>query len=190
MNRTVKTAGFLAAGLLGGTLFAEDFQSLMNATRTTWPEKKHIGVICDYQKSQDSVWELAKAAGVDCTITVVDARSDLNPVGVATVLGKQKVDYFVMMPQELRYHDGIYTTTVVIGRLAGLGIPTVATTPIALKQGAVFSVGDGTEGQILVNDHLIGTIDVQLPDRSMVTEKSSLVLQREGMATIQVRPLK
>ncbi|HJW44212.1 MAG TPA: hypothetical protein VJ463_07140 [Geothrix sp.] len=190
MNRTVKTAGLVAAGLLGGTLFAEDFKSLMDTARTTWPEKTHIGVICDYQKHQDTVWALARAAGVDCTITVVDARSDLNPVGVAAALGRQKVDYFVMMPQELRYHDGIYTSTVVIGRLASEGIPTVATTSIALKQGAVFSVGDATGGQILVNDRLIGTIDVQLPERSLVTEKSSLVLQREGMATLLVRTLK
>jgi len=190
MNRIVKTVGLIAAGLLGGSLFAEDFQSLMNATRTTWPEKRHIGVICDFQKNEDAVWELARAAGVDSVITVVNARSDINPLGTATVLANQKVDYFVMMPQDLLYHDGIYASTVVIRRLATMGIPTVATTPIALKQGAVFSVGDGTEGQILVNDRLIGTIGVQLPDRSMITQKSSLILQREGMATIQVRSLK
>lgn len=190
MNRTVKTVGLIAAGLLGGNLFAEDFQSLMNAARTTWPEKRHIGVICNYQKQQDAVWELAKAAGVDCVITVVNAPSDINPMGAATTLGNQKVDYFVMMPQDLLYHDGIYTSTIVVNRLASVGIPTIATTPIALKQGAVFSVGDATEGQVLVNDRLIGTIDVHLPERSTITQKSSLVIQREGMATIQVRSIK
>jgi hypothetical protein len=190
MNRIVKTAGLIAAGLLGGSLFAEDFQTLMSTTRTTWPEKRHIGVICNYQKNLDAVWDLAKAAGVDSFITVVDARSDLNPVGVASVLGNQKVDYLVVMPQDLLYHDGIYASTVVIKRLATMGIPTVATTPIALKQGAVFSVGEGTEGQVLVNDRLIGTIEVHLPDRSTITQKSSLVLARDGMATIQVRSVK
>jgi len=190
MNRIVKTAGLFAAGFLGGSLFAEDFQPLMNATRTTWPEKRHIGVICNYQKNLDAVWDLARAAGVDSLITVVDARSDINPIGVATMLGKQKVDYFVMMPQDLLYHDGIYASTIVINRLASVGIPTVATTPIALKQGAVFSVGEGTEGQVLVNDRMIGTIEVHLPDRSTITQKSSLVIQREGMATVQVRYMK
>jgi hypothetical protein len=190
MSRIVKTVGLMAAGLLGGSLFAEDFQSLLSTTRTIWPEKRHIGVICNYQKNHDAVWELAKAAGVDCVITVVDARNDINPNGVATVLGNQKVDYFVMMPQDLFYHDGVYTSSVVINSLARMGIPTVATTPIALKQGAVFSLGDGTEGQILVNDRLIGTIDVHLPDHGTITQKSSLVIRREGMAAIQVRSVK
>ena len=190
MNRIMKIACLVAAGILGGSLFAEDFQSLMNTTRATWPEKRHIGVICNYQKNQDAVWNLARAAGVDSFITVVDARSDINPIGVAAVLGNQKVDYFVMMPQDLLYHDGIPASTFVINRLAGMGIPAVATTPAALKQGAVFSVGEATEGQILVNDRLIGTIEVHLPDRSVITQKSSLVLQRDGMATIQVRSIK
>jgi hypothetical protein len=190
MNRIVKTLGLVTVGLLGGSLFAEDFQPLMNATRTTWPEKRHIGVICNYPKNQDAVWELAKAAGVGTVITVVNANSDINPISVATVLANQKVDYFVMMPTDLLYHDGIYTTTIVIKRLASMGIPTVATSPIALKQGAVFSVGDRTEGQLLVNDRLIGTIDVQLPDRGTIAQKSSLVMPREGMATLQVLSLK
>lgn len=190
MNRLITSLGVGAATLVCSTLVAEDFQPLMTATRTTWPEKQHIGVICNYRVGQPQVMALAKAAGEGALITVVDARIPDEAGAAAALLVKAKANYVVLMPQDQVFHDGSFATTLVVARLAASGIPATGTTPVALKQGAVFSVGDGTEGQILVNNHLIGTIDVTLPDRSTILQKSSLVMTREGMATIRVRSAK
>jgi hypothetical protein len=190
MNRLITSLGVIAAALVCIPLAAEDFQPLMTATRTTWPEKQHIGVICNYRASQPQVMALAKAAGEGALITVVDARIPDEAGAAATLLAKAKANFVVLMPQDQVFHDGSFAATIVVARLAASGIPATGTTPVALKQGAVFSVGDGTAGQVLVNNHLIGTIDVNLPDRSTILQKSSLVLTREGMATIRVRSAK
>jgi hypothetical protein len=186
MNRIPTSIGVAAAALISLAASAEDFQYLTNTTRITWPEKQHLGVICNYRNSQTQVTALAKAIGDGYLITVVDARMADEAGAAAAELAKLKADYVVLMPQDQVFRDGTMATTIAIDRLASRGIPVIGTTPAALKQGAVFSVGDGTGGQILVSDHLIGTIDVNLPDRAMISQKSSLVLRREGMAAIRV----
>lgn len=190
MNRISTSIGLAAAALIGLAASAEDFQYLTNTTRVTWPEKQHLGVICNYRTCQTQVMALAQAIGEGFTITVVDARMADEAGAAAAELAKAKADYVVLMPQDQVFRDGSFATTIAIDRLASRGIPAVGTTPAALKQGAVFSVGDGTGGQILVSDHLIGTVDVTLPDRAMISQKSSLVIRREGMAAIRVRSAK
>lgn len=186
MYRLSTSLSAAALTLAGLALSAEDFQPLMKATQATWPEKRHIGVICDYRANKSQVWALAKAAGEGTLISVVDARSAEQSSAAAFVLANQKADYVVLMPGDRNFRDGSFGATVAVNRLAGRGVPAIGTMPVALKQGAVFSVGEGTEGQILVTDRLIGTIDVILPDRALVSEKAALVLHREGMATVSV----
>lgn len=186
MNRTSMTLGVAALALASLVLSAEDFHPLMKTTQTTWPEKQHIGVICDYSFSQDEVMALAKAAGEGFTITVADARVPDQASAAAAILATHKSDYVVLLPHDRLFRDGSFAATVAVNRLANRGVPALGTTPRALKQGAVFSVGDGTEGQILVTDRLIGTVDVILPERGLVNHKASLVLEQKGMATISV----
>ncbi len=187
MYRPSTSLTVAALTLAGFMLSAEDFQPLMKATQATWPEKRHIGVICNYQANQSDVWALAKAAGKDTLITVVDARTAEQSSAAAFLLANQQADYVVLMPGDRYFRDGSFAATVAVNRLARRGVPAIGTTPVALKQGAVFSVGDGTEGQILVTDRLIGTIDVILPDRVQASEKAALVLHREGMASVSVQ---
>ncbi|HEY3270389.1 MAG TPA: hypothetical protein VGJ89_04170, partial [Geothrix sp.] len=78
-----------------------------------------------------------------------------------------------------------FAASLAITQLGKRGVPAIGTTAVALKQGAVFSIGDGTKGELLTTDRLIGTVDVILPSRAM-TEKGTLVLREEGMATIAV----
>lgn len=186
MNLFSKSLSVAALTLAGLALSAEDFNPLMKTTQATWPEKKHIGVICNYQASKAQVWDLAKAAGAGALITVIDARVVGQSQLAASLLTNQNTDYVVLLPHDPLFRDGSFGATVAMNRLARKGIPTIGTRPVALKQGAVFSMGEGTDGQLLVTDKLIGTVDVILPNAMKAFEKASLVLPREGMATVSV----
>lgn len=190
MNRLSTSLSAAAIALAGVALSAEDFQPLMKVTQATWPEKQHIGVICNYGANQAQVWDLAKAAGPNATITVIDAHMANQSTTAAILLANQKADYVVLMPGDFNFRDGSFGATVVVNRLASRGVPAIGTSPVALKQGAVFSVGEGTEGQLLVTDRLIGTVDVILPNPEKMSEKAALVLHREGMATVLVHKAK
>jgi hypothetical protein len=186
MNRITSTLGGAAIALAGLALAAEDFQPLMKVTQATWPTRQHIGVICNYQANEQQIWALAKAAGAGSLITVADTRIADQANVAATLLANKKADYVVLLPQDRLFGDGSYAATVALHQLASRGVPAIATTARGLKQGAVFSVGEGTEGQLLVTDRLIGTISVILPDRAKDSGQASFVLHQEGMATIAV----
>lgn len=190
MSRYSTSLGAAALALAGVALFAEDFQPLMRTTQTAWPEKRHIGVICNYKENEEDVLALARAAGGGLLITVVDARNPGHASLAATLLANHKTDFVVLMPKDRYFYDGSFGATVAINRLASKGVPSIGTMPVALKQGAVFSMGDGTDGQVLVTDRVIGTVDVILPNRNLASQKSSLVLRREGMATVSVHQAK
>jgi hypothetical protein len=187
MNRISTTLGATAMALAALVLSAEDFQPLMNTTQTTWPEKHHIGVICNYPDNKAQVEALALAAGEGALITVADARRIDQAGAAASLLTSHRADFVVLMPHDRYFRDGSFGATVAVDHLAHRGVPSIGTTPMALTQGAAFSVGDGTEGQILVSDRLIGTVHVILPNSAVTSQKSSLVLHRGGMATIVVK---
>lgn len=183
MSTLSKTLGTLALALAGFGLQAEDFSPLMQVTRTTWPEKAHIGVICDYGSSRTQVEELALAAGTGSMITVVDIRNSEKASLGAQILARRQADFLVLLPKDRFVYDGSFCATQAIARLSMHGIPTVGTTPKALGQGAVFSLGDGTNGELLVTNRLHGTLDVILPAGIHYSKKASLPLSG-GMATI------
>ncbi len=186
MNRIARSLGVATLALVGIVLSAEDFQPLMKVTQATWPEKQHIGVICDYRANEAQVWALAKAAGEGAFITVADTRVAEQATSAATILANHQADYVVLMPHDRLFRDGSFGATVAINRLAKRGVPAIGTTPVALKQGAVFSLGEGTEGRILVTDRPIGTVDVILPNRTQANQRGGLFIQEKGMATIAV----
>ena len=177
----LSVAAVVAAGL---ALSAEDFQPLMKTTQATWPDKQHIGVICNYRANEAQVKALARAAGEGSFITVVDARSVDHAATAAVLLANHRTDYLVLMPGDRLFRDGSFGATVAVNQLAVRGVPSVGTSPMALRQGAVFSVGEATGGQVLVTDRLIGTVDVILPDQTRSSLKTSQVFREEGMATI------
>ncbi len=183
MSTLSNTLGTVALALVGLSLQADDFSSLMQVAQTTWPQKTHIGVICDYRSSQAQVEDLARAAGAGSMITVVDVRRlDQASLG-AQLVANCNADYVVLLPRDRVIAEGSFGATVAISRLAMNGIPAVGTTPKALAQGAVFSMGDGTRGEVLVTNRLKGTVDVILP--AGYSRKASLPLST-GMAAISV----
>ncbi len=185
MSTLSTTLGTVALALAGLGLQAEDFTSLAQVTKTTWPEKNHIGVICDYRDSKAQVEDLAQALGPGSRITVVDIRRDEQAPGGAQIIANRHADYLVLLPKDRLIRDGSFGATLAIHRLALSGVPTVGTHPKAVAQGAVFSMGDATRGEILVTNRLRGTVDVILPPGIGYSQKASLTLG-EGMATIAV----
>jgi hypothetical protein len=189
MSTLTKTLGAVSLALAGLSLQAEDFTSLMQVVKTTWPEKNHIGVICDYRNSQAQVEDLARAAGSGAHITVVDVRVPEKGSLGAQLLANHQANFLVMLPHDRLVRDGSFDATVAIRRLAKMGIPSVGTTSRSLGQGAVFSLGEGTGGELLITPKLIGTVDVILPAGITYSRKASLPLG-EGMATISVAEVK
>jgi hypothetical protein len=186
MNRISTSLAVAVAAFAGLALQAEDFQPLMKATQATWPEKQHIGVICDYSASKDQVMALARAAGEGAMITVADTRKAEQAGPAAHLIANHNADYLVLLPGDRVFRDGSFGATVAISRLGSRGVPAIGTTASALKQGVVFAVGDGTNGEILVTDRLIGTVDVILPNKATLAQKAAFVLREAGMATIAV----
>jgi hypothetical protein len=186
MHRISTTLSVAALALASLALSAEDFQPLMRVTQLTWPTKQHIGVICNFQADEAQVLALAKAAGESAHIIVADTRTPNYASAAANLLADKKTDFVVLLPEDRLFGEGSFAATQTLRRLASRGVPAIGTTPLALKQGAVFSVGEGTEGQLLVTDRLIGTVDVILPDRAVFSQKASSVLRQEGMASIAV----
>lgn len=186
MNRLSTLLGSLALCLAGPALPAEDFGPLLKTTQATWAEKRHIGVICDFQASRAEVMALARAAGEGARITVADARRTELAGSAAQILAHRDADFLVLLPGDRMFKDGSFGASLAISRLGLRGIPAVGTSPAAVRQGAVFSIGDRTEGELLVTDRLIGTVDVLLPGRATLARKAALVLREEGMATVSV----
>jgi hypothetical protein len=166
-------------------LSAEGFVPLMKTAQSSWPEKRHIGVICDYRVSKSQVMDLAQAAGEGYAITVADTRTLEKGRSAAQILANLKADFAVLLPGDPNFYDGSFGATLVVQTLAHRGLPAVGTSPKALNNGAVFAIGEASNGQLLVTDRLLGTVDVILPGRTGAT-RSSLVLPETGMATIKV----
>ncbi len=180
-----KTLGAVALLLGGLGLQAEDFSSLMQVTKTIWPEKTHLGVICDYRFSRAQVEDLARAAGPEATLTIADIRSTDQAQRGAQMLASHQAHFLVLLPKDRMAGDGSIGATVAIHSLAQRGIPAVGTTPKSLAQGAVFCLGEGTNGEVLVTDQNIGTVTVNLPAGITYSRKASLPLF-EGLARIVV----
>jgi len=182
MSTLVRSFGFTALLFASLGLRAGDFGPLMQVARDTWPEKSTIGVICDYSKSSQEVQELAQAAGPGYLIQVVDIQRREQFMQGVQLLQSQKPDYVVLLTRDPLMPDYSIEATQAVRVLAQAGIPTISTSSVALKQGAVFALGERTHGQLQVCKAPIGSIQVTLPGSQPVMAGT----MTSGMATIQV----
>ncbi len=132
------------------------FADLSQAARTSFPEKQHVGVICDYTFSHQEVQLLADALGSG-RITVVDIRTRDQAAGAAEMLVRSGAELMVLLPKDRLVRDGIATATVA-GWHVERHMPMVGTHPRALENGAAFAVGEATGHELLVNRNLRGII--------------------------------
>jgi hypothetical protein len=159
-------AGILALALAAPAAQAADFGPLMNVVHQTWPDKTHIGVVADYHASRGAIEALAEQAGPASTITVLNVTGEGQLERAGNLLASLvKPDYLVLLPEDRVVRDGSFGASQLVARAAWRGVPTIATTPAALHQGAVFAMGEKTGFQLLETDRLIGTVEVILPQK-------------------------
>ncbi|WP_306599490.1 hypothetical protein [Geothrix sp. 21YS21S-2] len=185
MRTLVQLSGIAAMALAGSAAQATDFGPLMDVAHSTWPAKTHIAVVADYGRSQDEVQNLAMAAGEGNRITVLDTRNQIDvEKAYGLITDRVRPDYLVLLPKDRLVWDGSFAATQVVNRLAYKGIPSIATTPKAISQGAVFAIGEATGMNLLVTDKVIGTVGVILPQRANFV--NSMSNYGKGMATVSV----
>ncbi|BDU73981.1 hypothetical protein [Mesoterricola silvestris] len=185
MRTLVQLSGIAAMTLAGFAAQATDFGPLMEVAHSTWPAKTHLAVVADYSRSSGDIQALAEAAGEGSRITVLDTRSRFDIEKAHTLLtDRVRPDYLVLLPHDRLVWDGAFDATVVVNRLAYKGIPTIATTPKAMTQGAVFAIGEATGNNLLVTDQMIGTVGVILPERAKFVSRAWG--SGQGVATISV----
>jgi hypothetical protein len=156
---TLRTA--LLLSLAGVLTQAADFHPLMKVAQNTWPAKTHIGVVCDYHRHPDQVLDLLNATNPEYTITVADVHATFEAERAASLLQRRKVDFVILLDDAGLIQTGSLEGTLLVQQLARKGIPTVAINPLAIRQGAVFTVG---EKGLALTERQVGTLNVPLPN--------------------------
>lgn len=162
--QSIFLSGLAALTLAGTPLRATDFGPLMEVVRTTWPQKTRLAVVADYANSRAEIFALAQAAGSGTTLTVLDTRhGDQANVAATLLVHRVKPDYVVLLPRDRAVWDGSVPATILVRKVAEAGIPSIATTPRSLQNGALFAMGEATGLETLVTEKMIGTVEVTLP---------------------------
>ncbi len=156
------TKTLATAALMGLPLMAGDFDPLMAVYRTTHPGPRTLAVVCHYSHSREAVAELARSMAGG-TLQVVDVHNPSQIGQAAAFLTLIKPEALVLLPKDLVVRDGSFEATLLVRRLALHDVPTMATSALALKQGAWFAIGDATHGDLLVNPAIKGDVRVVLP---------------------------
>ena len=143
--------------------FSGDYDALISALKKTWPDKTHIAVVCDQGNSKGAVSALAGAAG-GMKVVLVDVKGPQDMGKALGTLSGQKPDVVILIAGDRVAGDGSPAATFLIQRMAGAKVPVIATTEAGAKQGAVFAVGPGTGGRLLVNPKAVAAVGVNGPD--------------------------
>lgn len=157
-------ARFGALALGACALQAGDFDQMVQVLKKAWPDKTTLVVVAEVSSSKPKIDALAAAVGSGMKIAVVDVKGpqDLGKA-VSAVMG-QKPHVMVLIPGDRVAGDGQAGATFLIQRLAGQHIPAIATTEAGVKQGAVFAMGPGTGGKLLVNPKSATVAGVSVPE--------------------------
>lgn len=159
---------------LGVPLFAGQFDPMIAVYKANRSESKCLAVVCDYANSRATINELAGSAGVD-RILVMDVHN-FDQVGqAASYLNQHRPDAVVLLPHDRVVRDGVPAATSLIRRMALMDVPTMATTPAAVKQGAWFAIGEATNGELLVNPAIKGYVKVLLPSEKLASHTQASV---------------
>lgn len=153
----MRSLNLLLSLTLAGPLAAQEFSPLVQATRTVYPAKHHVGVVCDYAWSHEAVDALASAMGAEGRITVVDIRTADSTLRARSVLHNVGAEILVLLPHDRFVRDGSFSASLLARNLKDQ-IPVVGTRPIALENGAAFAIGEETGNQLMVNPNLRGIV--------------------------------
>lgn len=164
LRNCYRTSRYGLLALLSTGVWAGDFDQMIQTLKKAWPDKTTIAVVADTASSKPKIEALAAAAGGTMKIAVIDVKGPQDIGKAVGALGGQKPHVLVLIPGDRFAGDGTPGATFLIQRLAGQSIPTIATTEAGAKQGAVFAVGPGTGGKLMVNPKSATVANVAVPE--------------------------
>jgi hypothetical protein len=159
MSRTSLT--FAALLTTGMAVFSQggSTQQILQVARNTWPGPQTVGIVCNYARSGEAVRAMLRDFTPGSSVKVLDVRTTEHLATACNILWRVPPQYILLLPDDPFVHDGSIAATEVIHRMNFKQIPTLATTPAALAQGAWAVVGPATDGVLKVNPALQGYVD-------------------------------
>ncbi len=155
-NITLTT--LMAAGLAAFPQSTSTDQ-ILQVARATWPGPHSVGVVCDYSWSKGSIDAMLDSLPPGSNVYVADTRPGTDIGKASGVLVRVRPLYVLLLPKDRLVHDGSFYAAKVIYRMNQCQIPTLATTPAALAQGAWAVMGPATGNMLQVNPTLTGYIE-------------------------------
>jgi hypothetical protein len=97
------------------------------------------------------------------TVVVVDVKGPQDMGKAIGTLTGRKPDAIVLLAGDHVAGDGSSAASFLIQRMAGIKIPTAATTEAGVKQGAALGIGPGTGGKLMSNAKVAAVAGVAVP---------------------------
>ena len=150
---TILAAGLAAFSQSNGT------DQILQVARATWPGGHTVGIVCSYARSGETIRAMMDAFAPGSSVKVIDVRPGWNMDKACSILGNLRPNYVLLLPNDPVVYDGSFEATKVINRMNQLEIPTLASTPVALSQGAWAVKGPATGNLLQVNPALKGYVE-------------------------------
>ena len=148
--------------LLTVPLAAGDYDALARTLRQAWPQCATVALVCDTAGSKGAIDAITGAmTGMKVIVVDVKGPQDIGKA-VATLTGRRP-DAVVLVAGDKVAGDGSGAAAFLIQRMAAAKVPTVATTEVGVRQGAVLGLGAGTDGKLLANAKVAGVAGVTIP---------------------------
>ncbi len=155
-------SAFVLLVLATPALLAGDYDAMFGAMKKSWPQCETIAVVCDANGSKASLAALTGAAA-GLKVIVVDVKGPQDMGKAIGTLSGRKPDAIVLLAGDKVAGDGSSAASFLIQRMAGIKIPTAATTEAGVKQGAALGIGPGTGGKLLSNAKVAAVAGVAVP---------------------------
>ncbi|MFN7958648.1 MAG: hypothetical protein U0P46_10065 [Holophagaceae bacterium] len=155
-------SAFICMALAAPALVAGDYDAMFSAMKKAWPQCETIAVVCDASSSKASLATLTGAAS-GMKVIVVDVKGPQDMGKAIGTLNGRKPDAVVLLAGDKVAGDGSSAASFLIQRMAGIKVPTAATTEAGVKQGAALGIGPGTGGKLLSNAKVAAVAGVAVP---------------------------
>ena len=155
-------AAFVFLALATPALIAGDYDAMFGAMKKAWPQCETVAVVCDANGSKPLLAALTSAAS-GLKVIVVDVKGPQDMGKAIGTLSGRKPDAIVLLAGDKVAGDGSSAASFLIQRMAGIKLPTAATTEAGVKQGAALGIGPGTGGKLLSNAKVAAVAGVAIP---------------------------
>ena len=154
--------------LLIAPAFAGDYDHALDVIKKAWPERVKGVAVCNLEANQLAMLELvdtAKAKGVSLAIINLQGAKDLNKT--ATTALNRNADFLLFIDDDPFVGVKTDLGKTLAKRALARGLPVVALTRDALKEGAALAVGAGAQDAVYYNAEVIKKLGVVIPEGAL-----------------------